>query len=365
MKRHLSCLLWALLAAGCGETELKPGEAAEAPPEVGVQTVHLQALAETVELTGRVLASRAADVRPQVNGLIRRRLFEEGGTVSAGQVLFEIDDAAYRGAHAQALAQLQRAEVRLASLMKTHQRNQELLAQGMVSRQFHEDSEAALAQAAADRDAARAQAASAGVELERTRVRAPISGRIGRALASEGSLATQGQEAALAQVVQIDPVMVDLQAPQMADSVAPADGARVRLRLEDGAAYPLPGMLLFREAWADPGSGTVTLRVRVPNPRGQLLPGMFVRAELPRAAWPRAVRLPYAAVQPGADGRGTVWVLGPQQAVQPREVQAAAQKGGDWLVHAGLHDGDTVLVDGLRRVAPGQRVRPVAAVAAR
>lgn len=350
----------ALMATGCREAELQSPEAAEAPPEVGVLTVRLQPIAETVELSGRVVASRAADVRPQVNGVIRRRLFEEGSTVAAGQVLFEIDDAAYRGAHAQAQAQLQRAEVRLASLVKTHQRNQDLLAQGMVSRQFHEDSQAALDQARADRDAAHAQAASAGVELERTRVRAPIAGRIGRALASEGSLATQGQEAPLAQVVQIDPVLVDLQAPQSTDGTSPADGAAVQLRLENGTVHPQVGTLLFREAWADPGSGAVTLRVRVPNPQGRLLPGMFVRAELPRAAWPQAVRLPFAALQPGAGGRGSVWVVGAQQAVQVREVQAAAQKDGGWLVHAGLQDGDTVLVDGLRRAAPGQRVRPVA-----
>ena len=352
------------LLAGCRDPELQHAQAAETPPEVGVLTVKLEAITESVELPGRVVASRSADVRPQVNGVIRRRLFEEGSAVAAGQVLFEIDDAAYRGAHAQAQAQLQRAEVRLASLVKTHQRNLDLLAQGMVSRQFHDDSEAALDQAKADRDAARAQAASAGVDLERTRVRAPIAGRIGRALVSEGALATQAQEAPLAQIVQVDPVLLDLQAPGH-DATAPGEHGPVRLRLEDGAAYPQLGTLLFREAWADPGSGAVTLRVRVPNPQGRLLPGMFVRADLPRAPWPQAVRLPFAAVQSGAGGQGTAWVLGPQQAVQPREVQAAAQKDGGWVVHAGLRDGDTVLVDGLRRVAPGQRVRPVAVVATR
>ncbi len=351
-----------LLAAGCREAELQPAEAPEAPPEVGVLKVHLEPIAESVELPGRVVASRSADVRPQVNGVIRRRLFEEGSTVAAGQVLFEIDDAAYRSAHALAQAQLQRAEVKLASLVKTHRRNQDLLAQGMVSRQFYEDSEAALAQAGADRDAARAQAASAGVDLERTRVRAPIAGRIGRALASEGALATQGQDAPLAQIVQIDPVWVDLVQAQPSPQLK---GVPVRLRLDGTAARTHTGELLFSEAWVDPATGAATLRARVPNPKGELLPGMFVRAELPQARWPQAARLPFAAVQPGNGGHATVWVLDARQTVQPREVQASALKDGDWAVHAGLHDGDMVLVDGLRRTAPGRQVRPATVATAR
>lgn len=364
-----------LILVGCdvatsGGAEAPVGESEGQPDgrsalKVAVLTVRLQTVDQQVELPGRVVAMRSAEVRPQVSGLVRRRLFDEGSQVREGQLLYELDDAAYRAAHARAQAQMRKAEAAVRSLSRTVQRSAELLVIEGVSRQEHEDSESALAQAEAELASAQAALASAQVDLDHTRIRAPIGGRIGRALVTEGALVTQGQAVPMAQIVQLDPVMVDMVQPSQ-ELLAWRRQGRARqqrqatpvdLQLEDGSRYPHAGELHLSEVNVDPAAGAVTLRARVPNPEGWLMPGMFVRAQLHQTQWPQSVLLPYAAVQRRPDGRHSVWVLGADQAVQERLVEVPAQLDGRWLVSGGLHEGEKVVVEGGRHVSSGQQVR--------
>lgn len=333
------------------------------PVEVGVIDVRMEEVVRHVELPGRVVAFRAAEVRPQVSGIVMRRLFEEGGQVQAGDVLFELDDAIYRAAHAQAEALLRKAKDHVDSLGRTARRSAELMALDGISRQAHEDAEAALRQAQAERDVAQAALMTAKLELERTRIRAPIAGRIGRALVSEGALVTREQDQALAHIVQLDPVAVDVVQPGRELLSMSGSGElghelnTVRILLDDGTPYPWPGELRFSEARVEQATGVVTLRVRAPNPEGRLLPGMFVRAELAQKRWPQAILLPYQALRPRAEGRATVWVVGPEERVEERLVHAQTLVRGGWLVSEGLLLGERVIVEGGSKVAAGDVVK--------
>lgn len=355
----LACL-GSLMA--CGEAPPTSPPGADGPPavDVGVLTLQAQPAQQRVALPGRVVALRSAEVRPQVTGIVRRRLFEEGSQVQAGQVLFELDDASYQAAHAQAQAQLERADARVASLSRTARRSAELIALEGVSRQEHEDAESALAQAEAERTAARAALRAAQVDLERTRLRAPIAGRIDRAGVSEGALVTQGQATALATIVQLDPVWVDIVQPSQElltwrqREASTPQATPVRIRLEDGSLHAQAGELRLREASVDPSAGSVTLRARVPNPEHWLLPGMYVRAELALAHWDAALLLPAPALHTLADGRRVVWVVDAQNRAQERSVQVDVLVQGRWRVRQGLSAGDRVVVEGSQRVAPGQ-----------
>ncbi len=340
------------------------GKAPEAPPpggpvQVGTYSLETQALPLTTELPGRMSAFRVAEVRPQVSGILQKRLFEEGATVKAGQPLYQIDAATYSARQKKAEANLRAAE----SLAK---RYEGLRATNAISQQQYDDAMAAWHQAQADVDMTR-------IDVVYTKVLAPISGRIGRSLVTEGGLVSNGQPQALATIQQIDPIHVDL--TQSTGEIlrlqrALADGTqaieqnaatRVRLKLEDGSIYPLEGKLKFAEIGVDQGTGSVVLRATFPNPDGKLLPGMFVHAELQSGIRPDAILVPQQAVSRDASGRASVWVVGADGVANPREVTTLRTVGNTWLVGDGLQAGEQVVTEGLQRLRPGLQVEAVPA----
>jgi len=340
-------------------------------PEVAVVTVRPERVALTVELPGRVAAYRAAEVRPQVSGIVRRRVFREGSDVRAGELLYEIDPDSYEAALASARGALARAEASLPALRARVARYKDLVPEKAVSRQDYEDAAAALQQAEADVAYWRAAVETAQIALARTRVTAPIAGRIGKSYVAEGALVTAHQPQALAVIQQIDPVYVDV--PRSAaeilrlerrlggGAVAGRGGgsAKVRLVLEDGSLYPHEGVLQFRDVTVDPGTGSVTVRILAPNPQGVLLPGMFVRALVKEGVDPRALLVPQQAVMRGPAGDAAVLVVDAQGRAQARPVALDRAVGDRWLVASGLSPGDRVVVEGIQKVRPGAPVRAV------
>jgi len=350
-------LALATVLAACGPA---PEAAPPAGPvQVGTHTVEAQALPLMTELPGRTSAYRIAEVRPQVSGILQKRLFEEGASVKAGQPLYQIDAATYSARQKKAEANLRAAE----SLAK---RYEVLRASNAISQQQYDDAMAAWQQAQADVDMAR-------IDVVYTKVLAPISGRIGRSLVTEGGLVSNGQPQALATIQQIDPIHVDL--AQSTGEIlrlqrALADGTQaieqnavttVRLKLEDGSIYPLEGTLKFAEIGVDQGTGTVVLRATFPNPDGRLLPGMFVHAELQNGVRPDAILVPQQALSRDASGKASVWVVGADGVANPRPVTTVRTVGNTWLVGEGLQAGERVVTEGLQRLRPGLLVEAVPA----
>lgn len=350
-------LALATVLAACGPA---PEAAPPAGPvQVGTHTVEAQALPLMTELPGRTSAYRIAEVRPQVSGILQKRLFEEGASVKAGQPLYQIDAATYSARQKKAEANLRAAE----SLAK---RYEGLRASNAISQQQYDDAMAAWQQAQADVDMAR-------IDVVYTKVLAPISGRIGRSLVTEGGLVSNGQPQALATIQQIDPIHVDL--AQSTGEIlrlqrALADGTqaieqnavtKVRLKLEDGSIYPLEGTLKFAEIGVDQGTGTVVLRATFPNPDGLLLPGMFVHAELQNGVRPDAILVPQQALSRDASGKASVWVVGADGVAIPRPVTTVRTVGNTWLVGEGLQAGERVVTEGLQRLRPGLLVEAVPA----
>jgi membrane fusion protein (multidrug efflux system) len=283
-------------------------------------------------------------------------------------VLYALDDASYRAAHGVAEANLARAQAKAASLKRSLQRQADLLRIDGVSRQEYEDTESAVAQAGAEVSAARAALDAARVDLERTRIRAAISGRIGRSSVSEGALVTRDQQAALSSIVQLDEVYVDIVQPsqelvrlqqQRQAGGLQAASARVRLRMEGGIPYAHSGSLRFNEVSVDPASGAVTLRARFPNPEGLLMPGMYVRASVEQGVAPQALLVPHQGLEHDEQGQARVLVVNAQARVEARPVQADTLVDGQWVVRSGLRAGEQVIVEGRRRVEVGQSVKPV------
>lgn len=364
----------ALLLAGCGPSP-SPGTpaAAAAPPpvEVGVVTVAPGAVGLLVDLPGRTEASRIAQVRARVAGIVKRQLFREGSDVRAGQPLFQIDDAPYRAAVAGAEAALARAEANVLQTRAQAERYQPLAEAKAVSQQDLVSAQAAFAQAQADVAAAKAARQTAQINLDYAAVGAPIAGRIGRALVTEGALVGQGEATQLALVQQIDPLFVNF--TQSAADVlrlrraiaagqlrrAPgADAVSVRVVLEDGSLYPLPGRLLFSDLSVDPGTGQITLRAELPNPKGALLPGLYVRVQLEQAQAQGAVTLPQQAVAQSAQG-ASVMVVGADGRVAQRAVKLGPAQEAQWVVLEGLAAGEQVVVDGFQKLRPDAIVKPV------
>jgi len=364
----------ALLLAGCGPSP-SPGTpvAAAAPPpvEVGVVTVAPGAVGLLVDLPGRTEASRIAQVRARVAGIVKRQLFREGSDVRAGQPLFQIDDAPYRAALAGAEAALARAEANVLQTRAQAERYQPLAEAKAVSQQDLVSAQAAFAQAQADVAAAKAARQTAQINLDYAAVGAPIAGRIGRALVTEGALVGQGEATQLALVQQIDPLFVNF--TQSAADVlrlrraiaagqlrrAPgADAVSVRVVLEDGSLYPLPGRLLFSDLSVDPGTGQITLRAELPNPKGALLPGLYVRVQLEQAQAQGAVTLPQQAVAQSAQG-ASVMVVGADRRVAQRAVKLGPAQEAQWVVLEGLAAGEQVVVDGFQKLRPDAIVKPV------
>lgn len=361
-----------VLIGGCGKQAAAPAAAPPAPPpaEVGVVTVSPGSVGLVTELPGRTEASRVAQVRARAAGILQQRVFREGSDVKAGQLLYRIDEAPYRAALASAQATLARAEANLAQATALADRYKPLVEANAVSQQEYVNATAAQKQAQAEVAAGKAAVQTAQINLGYATVSAPISGRIGRSLVTEGALVGQGEATPLAVVQQIDPIYVNFTQP-VADVLrlrsaiaagrlkgAGADSARVQIVLDDGSTHPQAGRLLFSDLTVDSTSGQITLRAEVPNPKGQLLPGMFVRARLEQAEAAGAVLLPQQAVQRGDRG-DSVRVVAADGTVSMRPVKLGGAKDGQWVVLEGLQNGEQVMVDGFQKLMGKAPVKPV------
>jgi membrane fusion protein, multidrug efflux system len=373
-KIRLTCLSATLvlstLLAGCGaKKDGGPGAGGMPPAQVSVVTIAPQQIAVTNELPGRLEATRVAQVRARVPGIVQQRVFKEGSDVKAGEVLFRIDPAPFQATYNSTEAALKKAEANLAQANAKLERYKPLVATTAISKQEYDDVETAQKQAVADVAAAKAAQESARLNLGYATVSAPISGRIGRALVTEGALVGQSEATPLAVVQQLDPVYVTLTqstSELMRLQRALADGklqkangsAKVTLITEDGNVYPHAGKLLFSDLTVDESSGTVTLRAEFPNPQRLLLPGMYVRARLDQAIRDNAIVVPLQAVQRNPDG-ASVMVVGADDKVQVRPIKTAGQQNDNWIVSEGLKAGDRVIVEGLQKTGPGASVKPM------
>ena len=367
----VSALLAAgMMVTGCGKkTAGTPPPSG--PPEVGVVTIQLQRVALTTELPGRTSPHLIAEVRPQVSGIIQKRLFTEGSDVTAGQVLYQIDPATYQAAYASAKAALARAEANLIPARLKEERFRDLVKVKAVSQQDYDDASAAIKQAEADVAAAKAAVETARINLAYTRVTAPISGRIGRSTVTDGALVTANQPTALATIQQLSSMYVDVTQSSsellilkrnLASGLLKNNGsaqARVKLLLEDGSAYPLPGTLKFSEVTVDQSTGSLTLRAVFPNPQQLLLPGMFVRAILEEGVNEQAILVPQRGVSRNPKGEALVMVVGAENKVEPRTITVVRTVGESWLVSAGLKAGDRVILEGVQKARPGTTVKAV------
>ncbi len=369
-------ILAAVLLVGCSPQATPATAAAPPPVEVGIVTVAPGALGLVTELPGRTEASRVAQVRARAAGILQQRLFREGSDVKAGQPLFRIDDAPYRATLASARAALARAEANLLQAGAQAERYKPLLEANAISQQDYVNAVAAQKQAEADVASGKAAVQTAQINLGYASVTSPISGRIGRALVTEGALVGQGEATQLALVQQIDPLYVNFTQPAAEvlrlraaiaagklKSAGGSDAASVRVLLEDGSRYPLPGKLLFSDLSVDPSSGQITLRAELPNPKGALLPGLYVRVQLEQAEAPDAILLPQQAVTRSPQG-DTVKVVGADGMVANRPVKLGGAQGGQWIVLDGLKAGEQVMVDGFQKLRGTGPVKPVAAAAA-
>ena len=339
------------------------------PASVGVVTVQPARLALAVELPGRLEAWRVAQVRARVPGIVTQRLFTEGALVKAGQPLFQLDSAAYRAALASADAAVARAEAGVAQAQAQVQRNQPLAEAKAISAQEWLVTQTTLKQAQAELATARAAATTANINLDHALIKAPINGRIGRALVTEGALVGQGDATQMALIQQTDRLYVNFTQPaadalrlrKAFDSGAlqrTGAGAAVRIVLEDGSEVAQAARLLFTDPTVDTATGQVTLRAELPNPQGLLLPGLFVKVRLAQASSDAAIRLPQQAVTRGPGG-DSVLVLGADNKTTPRPVKIGASLGGDWVVLSGLAAGERVVVDGFQKLRPGAALNPV------
>lgn len=364
----------AVMLTGCGDAQSQGGKPGGMPgPKVGVITVQTSAVNLQTELPGRLEAWRTAQVRARVAGIVQKRLYTEGTEVKAGQSLYQLDDASFQAALAQAQAQQARAEAALAQAQAQYKRNEPLVQAKAISQQEWVATQAALKQAEADVQAGQAAVKSARVNVDYAAVRAPITGRVGRSTVTEGALVGPTDATALATIQQLDRLYVNvtqsaadllrLQRALASGRQQQASGeqaGRVDVVMEDGSVYPLPGKLLFADQTVDPATGQVLLRAEVPNPKQQLLPGLFVKVRLSQTRLDNAVRLPQQAVSRAAAG-DTVMVVGEGGQVQPRPVKVVGANGSDWVIESGLRPGEQVVVDGFQQMmmARGAPVTPV------
>jgi len=371
-----------LALAACGKSEAPAGGAhaggagggAPPPPEVGVVVATPSDVGLLTELPGRLEASRVAEVRARAAGILQKRLFREGSDVKAGQPLFHIDPAPYLATAQSAQASLARAEANAVQAKALAERYKPLVEANAVSKQEYLNAVAAAKTADADIAVARASVQTAKINLGYASVTAPISGRIGRALVTEGALVGQGDATALAVIQQIDPMYVNF--TQSANEVlklrrameagqfkraSGSDAASVRIQLEGGTEYELPGKLLFSDLTVDSTTGQVTLRAEVPNPKGELLPGLYVRVKVEQAQASNAITVPQQAVTRTQQG-DTLTVVGPDGKLSKRTVKITAAQNNQWVVTEGLKAGEQVMVDGFQKLMmmpPGAPVKAV------
>lgn len=369
-RKDWSLALAIILATGLGACGKKEEAPPQSPTEVGVVSITANPLRLNTDLPGRTVPYRVADVRPQVSGVILKRLFVEGGEVQAGKPLYQIDPAPYQAALAVAEAALSRAQASAGASRTTAERVKSLIEARAVSKQEVDDANAVVQTAEADVAAARAQVQTARINLGYTKVLSPISGRAGRSMVTEGALVTGNQAATLVTIQQLNPIYVDVTQPsvtllrlrrQMASGelkLASKGAAAAKLVLEDGTAYGPVGELQFSEVTVEPGTGSVTLRAIFPNPDQVLLPGMFVHATLEEGERESAILVPQQGVTRSARGEPTALVVDKDNKVVLRTLKTERTVDSSWLVSDGLAAGDRVIVEGLQKVRPGDTVAP-------
>lgn len=356
------------MLAGChGNEGAAPAAAA---PEVGVVTIQPASTTLTTELPGRVSASLVAEVRPQVGGIVQKRLFAEGSEVKTGDVLYQIDAASYQAAYDNARGAVAKSRASLVTAKLKAQRYKALLDIKGVSQQDYDDAKASLDAYEAEVISNEAALRSARIDLQRTRVTSPITGRIGRSSVTAGALVTASQTTALATVQQLDTVYVDVVQSsaellrlrrRLAEGTLQHGAADVKLVLEDGSTYAQSGRLQFTDVSVEQTTGAVTLRATFANPGHQLLPGMYVRAVLQEGVDDEALLVPQKGVSRDGKGNPTVMVLDRDNRIHVRQVSTSRSTGGNWVVASGISAGDRVVVDGLQKVRDGMAVTPVVA----
>jgi membrane fusion protein (multidrug efflux system) len=361
----------ALTLSACGKKDAGgAGMGMGGPVEVGYVVAQSQPVGLTAELAGRTSAFLISEVRPQVGGVIKSRLFEEGSYVRAGQPLYQIDPATFQAAYNSAAANLAQAQATATSAKLKADRYKGLVESGAVSKQDNDDAQAAALQTAAAVAVQRAALDNARINLNWTKVAAPISGRIGKSSVTPGALVTAGQTNALATIQDLSKIYVDLtqtsaellklKSQFASGKVGQTNTAQVSLKLEDGSTYPTRGTLEFSDITVDPGTGSVGLRAVFQNPNGTLLPGMYVRATLSQGVASSGILVPQAAIQRDPKGNATVSVVGAKGA-EPRPVTLGQMSGDKWLVTSGLNPGDKVITEGLMKLRPGAQIKAVPA----
>lgn len=359
--------LLALSVAGCNDTEEQ--DAKPPVPQVRVETLQLQPLAISTELSGRLLAPRTAEVRARVAGVVLKRVYREGSDVKQGDVLFLIDPAPFKADHDSARATLAKAQANLYQARLQEQRYRELVDDKAVSRQEYDNARAAFLQADAEVAAAKAALERARLNLGYATVTAPISGRIGRALVTEGALVGQNETTPLATIQQLDPIHADVtqstrelntlrRALRAGELQQAGNGeASATLIQDDGSAYPLPGKLLFSDISVDPSTNQITLRSEFPNPDLDLLPGSYVRVRLEQAVQPKGISVPQRAILRDSAGVPKVLVVDAQARISERQVVLGNAQSDRWIVSEGLAAGERVVIEGLQHVKAGDLVQ--------
>lgn len=372
LNRGASALVWLspFALAGCNEPTANAQQQTP-PPEVAYVTVRPQPMPYTRDLPGRVAPMRMAEVRARVSGLVTKRTFEQGSKVEEGSILYTIDPAMYQVELATAEAALARAEANLVLTAQQEERLKALLAKLAASQAQYDVAAANHQQALAEVAGAKAARDRARLNVDYTNVRAPISGRIGRAILTEGTLLDSTASGVLATIQQLDPIYVDItqsvgELNKLRRDLASGElsrtddkAANVQLIMEDGSTYPHAGRLLFSDVTADPSTGQVTLRVQIPNPQNELLPGMYARARITQAVDADAIALPQQAIQRTTDGKAEVWVIKADNTVALQPVEVGPVVDQSWLIRAGLEEGERVVVEGFQKISAGMVVTPV------
>lgn len=360
---RMLCLAIAAMVVSTASAQPRPG----GMPEVTTVTVSRQPVTLTTELPGRTTPYLIAEIRPQVNGLIQKRLFVEGSDVKAGQELYQVDPAPFQAALDNANAALARAEAHLPALQSRADRFKQALAEKAVSQQDYDDADAALKQALADIQFYKAAVATARINLDYAHIVSPISGRIGKSTVTDGAIVTAYQPAPLATIQQLDPIYVDV--PQSTAQLlrlrqrlnanqirGGTDENTVKLLLEDGTPYPLEGTLQFRDVSVDPTTGSVILRAVFPNTNNVLLPGMFVRAIVKEGVNDQAILIPQQTVSRDAKGNPYILIVNAESKVEQRIIQVDRALGDQWLVTSGLEPGEKIVMEGQQKARPGTQV---------
>ncbi len=366
-----ACALATSLAlVGCSKDPKEAQQAAAAqkmpPTEVGVLVAQAQAVEQTVELSGRTSAYQISEVRPQVSGIVLKRLFAEGSYVRQGQALYEVDSRTYRADADNARAAVQRAQANLNMLRTKEGRYSQLVSSNAISKQEYDDIVAQVRLAEADLNSARAQLKNAEINLGYSVIRAPISGQTGRSTVTAGALVTANQADPLLTIQQLDPIYVDinqssaelirLRQQLSQGNLNNSNNTTVKLKLEDGSTYPVEGKLAFSDASVDPQTGSVTLRAVFSNPSSLLLPGMYATAQIVQGVIPNAYLIPQPALTRLPTGQAVVMIANAQNKVESRPVETSGTQGANWIITKGLQNGDKVIVDGVAKVKPDAQV---------